>query len=124
MIPWARGRCLECDATVVDTLAPSHISESATSAGAAAAKAEVIKIHKYTDIAITHNFIPLAFETLGVWGRQCDAFIRELDRRLSVVTGEKKEIAFLKQRLSIAIQRGNALACLGTIPKELDNEHI
>ena len=65
MIPWARGHCLAWDATVVDTLAPSHISESATTAGAAAAKAEVIKIHKYTDIAITHNFIPLAVETLG-----------------------------------------------------------
>ena len=91
MIPWARGRCLAWDATVVDTLAPSHISDSATTAGSAAARAEVMKTSKYTDISITHTFIPLAFETLGSWGQQCDGFVRELGRRLSVVTGEKRD---------------------------------
>ena len=61
-----------------------------------------------------HTFIPLAFETLGAWGKQAQQFVAELGRRITVVTGDKRETEFLHQRLSVAIQRGNAIACLGT----------
>ena len=37
-------------------------------------------------------------------------FLNELGRRTSVVTGDKNETHYLFQRLSVAIQRGNA-AC-------------
>ena len=73
MIPWAQGRCLTWDVTspdtlVADTLAASYLAESAVRAGSAAAKAEVTKTAKYAKIAITHAFVPLAFESLGAWG--------------------------------------------------------
>ena len=84
-------------------------------AGAAATRAEASKVAKYAAIATTHIFVPLAFETLGPWGEQAQSFVTELGRRISAVTGDTREIAYLKQRLSIAIQRGNALACLGTL---------
>jgi hypothetical protein len=122
MIPWMRGRCLTWDVTAPDTLAPSHVNVSAQKAGSAATQAEVSKTAKYAEIALTHTFVPLAFETLGTWGQQCKDFICELGRRITRVTGDTKETAYLKQRLSIAIQRGNAVACRGTLPQDLDSE--
>lgn len=118
MIPWMRGRCLKWDVTSPDTLAPSHITESARKAGSAAAKAEGAKTAKYAAITLTHIFVPLAFETLGAWGDQCKNFVQELGRRITLVTSDVRETSYLKQRLSIAIQRGNAIACRGSIPQD------
>ena len=99
-----------------DTLAPSHCLESSVKAGSAAAKAEASKTAKYADIARHYSFVPLVFETLGAWGKQCSEFIQNLGLRITLVTGDKKEPSYLRQRLSIAIQRGNAIACRGTLP--------
>jgi hypothetical protein len=121
MIPWAQGRCLTWDVTSPDTLAASHLAESAVRAGSAAAKAEVAKTAKYVEIAITHAFVPLAFESLGAWGVQCQQFVSELGRRITIITGDTRETSYLRQRLSIAVQRGNAIACRGTMSHELDN---
>jgi len=122
MIPWAHGRCLTWDVTVPDTLAPSHVDDSARSAGAAALKAEASKTTKYSELSRSYAFVPLVFETLGTWGPQCTSFIRELGRRLTCVTGEKMEATYLRQRLSIAIQRGNGVACRGSLPQD-STEH-
>jgi hypothetical protein len=122
MIPWARGRCLTWDVTVPDTLAPSHVNESAARVGSAAAKSEVAKTTKYSSILTTHSFVPLVFETLGSWGHQCIAFVNDLGRRLTQVTGEKLEGFYLRQRLSIAIQRGNSIACRGTLHSESEEQ--
>ena len=100
-----------------DTLAPSHLQSSATQAGSAAeARAEAAKTLKYSALAITHVFVPLAFETLGAWGVEAAAFVAELGRRMTAATGDSRETSFLRQRLSVAIQRGNAIACRGTMP--------
>jgi hypothetical protein len=115
MLPWARGRCLAWDVTAPDTLAQSHVQATAVNAGAAAAKAEATKVAKYAAIATTHLFIPLAFETLGAWGEQAKTFVAQLGRRITEVTGDVRETDFLRQRLSIAIQRGNALSVRGTL---------
>jgi hypothetical protein len=103
------------DVTVPDTLAPSHLQSTSACAGAAAASSEALKIAKYSDITSTHSFIPLAFETLGAWGDAARAFVAKLGRRMTGVTGDIRETGFLRQRISVAIQRGNALACTGTL---------
>ena len=121
MIPWAQGRCLTWDVTSPDTLAASHLAESAVRAGSAAAKAEVANITKYAEIAITHAFVPLAFESLGAWGVQCQQFVSELGRRITTATDDARETSYLRQRLSIAVQRGNAIACRGTMSQKLDD---
>ena len=87
MIPWAQGRCLTWDVTSPDTLAASHLAESVVRAGSAAAKVEVAKTAKYAQIAITHAFVPLAFESLGAWGVHCQQFVSELGRRITIITG-------------------------------------
>ena len=116
LIPWGHEWCLAWDVTSPDTLEPSHVFHSALKAGSAATKAEAAKTAKYAELALTHAFVPLAFETLGSWGGQCYKFICELGRRISLVTKDERETAYLKQRLSIALQRGNAVACRGTMP--------
>ena len=42
------------------------------------------------------------------------AFFNNLGHRLAQITGENRETTFLYQRLSVAIQRFNALAFHGT----------
>ena len=113
LIPWSRGRCVTWDVTSPDTLAPSPLPSSATQAGSAAARAEAAKTLKYSALAITHVFVPLAFETLGAWGVEAAAFVAELGRRMMAATGDPRETLCLRQRLSVAIQRGNAIACRG-----------
>jgi len=81
--------------------------------------AEARKTVKYQVIAQTNTFVPLAFETFGAWGEQATEFAGELGRRLTLVSGDGRETFYLRQRLSIAKQRGNAIACLDSLPHNL-----
>ena len=116
IIPWARGKCLTWDATTPDTLAQSHLAATAVNAGAAAAKSAALKHSKYASISATHIFVPVAVETLGPWNLEGLNFIKELGRRLSRVTSDPRETSFLLQRISVAVQRGNAASFLGSLP--------
>src|SRR5882757_5984838 len=115
MIPWEHGKCLAWDFTCPDTVAPSHLSDSTVAAGSAARAAESLKRNKYIEIATTHAFVPVAIETLGTWGGEAAALVTEIRRRQAVATGEVRAGFFLRQRISIALQRGNAISVLGTI---------
>ena len=99
----------------------SHLAETAVRAGSAAAKAEVEKTAKHAEIAIPHTFVQLAFKSLRAWGVQCQQFVSELGRRITIITGDTRETSYFRQRLSTAVQRGNAIACRGTMSHELDN---
>ena len=52
--------------TCPDTLAAYSLSGSASVAGHAAEHAAVHKKQRYSQLAVSHTFIPLAIETLGV----------------------------------------------------------
>ena len=121
LIPWRAGRSLVWDATVVDTFAPSYLPVSATRAGAAAGLAEDRKNQKYNALLSTHFFIPLAMETMGPINSKGLNFISDLGRHLTQVTSEPREASFLFQRLSMTIQRFNAVAFSGTFVKPLSD---
>ena len=57
----------------------------------------------------------MAIETAGPFGPETFAFLKELGCRLKQVTGEAKSFSYLWQRLSVAVQRGNAAAVMGTM---------
>ena len=119
LVPWAHGRCLAWDATIVDTLAASHLTGTSIQAGAAAEAASATKSRKYECLSNTHIFVPVAFETLGPVCSEGASLIASIGFRLSSKSGDPRETQFLFQRLSIAIQRGNAAsvrATLGSIP--------
>ena len=112
--PWRSGKLLVWDATCPDTFAPSFSVLASSEAGLVAAQAEEKKRSKYLHLASDHSFTPVAIETSGVIGPQSLVFLHELGRRLEQTTGEAKSRAYLFQRLSIAIQRGNAASVLGS----------
>lgn len=116
-IPWRRGRCLAWDATCPDTFAACHVTACSDDAGSAAANAEIRKCHKYEDIISGVDFVPVAIETSGAWGQQAIGLTKEIGRRIAAITHDNRATSFLRQRLSIAIQRGNATCILGTLSK-------
>ena len=77
---------------------------------------------KYRSIAAYHTFIPVAVETLSPMGPEDKAFFIDLGRRLRQHTGEPRSTSYLIQRVSMAIQKGNAVAMMGSLPhgRELD----
>jgi len=76
-------------------------------AGAAASSAESRKIIKYSDLSHSHIFIPVAIETMGVWGLGATDLVSALGCRLAAVSGDIRSAMFLKQQIDIAIQRVN-----------------
>ena len=57
---------------------------------------------------------PVAVETLGAWDSGSMKYVMDIGRRMSIVTGDPRETKFLFQRISVAIQRGNAASFLGS----------
>jgi len=118
LIPWFRGKPMAWDVTVPDTYAESHIGDTATAAGAAANQAAANKIAKYDELACTHIFYPVAIETGGTWNHWAVELVQEIGREATLITGEPRNATFLFQQLSIALQRGNAVAFLNTFDSD------
>ena len=66
----------------------------------------------------------MAIETTGVFGPRTTEFLKELGHRLRQVSGEANSYAYLTQRLSVAIQRGNAASVLGIMKVDSDDEEF
>lgn len=124
LFPWKMGRPLVWDATCVDTLAPSHLPSSSCCAGAAAAAAENLKRRKYSNLVGSYIFEPFGVETLGPWGPSAHIIFKDLSKRLVDTSRDPKAGFYLGQRLSIAIQRGNAASLLGTLPVDGDEDEF
>jgi len=77
-------------------------------AGSAATEAELKKLHTYQDISAGVDFIPVAIESSGVWDQHAMELVSEIGRRLIEVSHEPRSTLFLRQRLAVAVQRGNA----------------
>ena len=114
LYPWRDGRNLAWDVTVIDTFAASYITSSAVRAGGAAEIAARRKTDKYASLPKNYEFCPIAFETMGPANEAACDFISALGGRLCEKTGDRRETSFLFQRISVAIQRCNALAIQGT----------
>ena len=114
VFPFRGGKSLCWDATCVDTFCQTAIGETAHSPGAAANKAEAHKRSHYASLSGSYVFEPVAIETSGVFGKSTSRFISELGHRLTGVTGDKREVSWLRQRLSMAVMRGNAASIKAT----------
>lgn len=122
LIPWERGRALVWDATCVDTLAPSHLRGSVMRAGSAAEGAEIAKRRKYATLTEDYIFVPFGVETFGPWGPSAREFLKKISPRLIAAAGDRRAGCFFAQRISIAIQRGNAASVLATMPHGQDSD--
>ena len=57
-------------------------------------------------------------------GPRTTEFLREVSLRLRYVYGEANSFAYLTQRLSVAVQRGNAASVLGTMKVDSEDEEF
>ena len=122
LIPWQSGKPLTWDVTVAHTAAGSYLSNVASTAGGVAEMAAERKHEKYTELEKSYIFQPISFETFGPINSSGHAFICELGRRISAVSGDARNTAFLYQRLSVTVQRFNAIAFRGSfITADLDS---
>ena len=75
-----------------------------------AAHAEDKKCEKFSHLAPNYFYQPVVMETSGPHSQ---SFLRALGSRLAQESGEANYTAYLLQRLSIVVKRGNAVAILG-----------
>ncbi len=80
--------------------------------------------NKYDFLAASHVFVPVAVEITGVWSEDALRFIQQVGQKITDASGEIRATAFLFQRLSVTLQRGNAASILGTLPSGRGLEKI
>jgi len=66
------------------------------------------KLMKYSNLPTNLIFQHIAVGNLGAYSSSSD-FISALGQKISSVSGEERETSFLFQRLSVALQRFNAV---------------
>lgn len=113
LIPWSSGKLLTWDVTVVDPLAKSYV-HTANTPGYIAEQAATKKTAKYSNLPAGYLFQPIAIECLGAMNLSGSEFIADLGHRLALASGERRAGEFLFQRISIAVQRFNAVAFRGS----------
>ena len=121
----ASGHQIFIDVTVVRPCAQGMLPTAAIHQGHAAAAAARAKRHKYCDKPEAVEFIPLAIEVYGCMDSAFDAFLRRCAYRCTLRKLHKPIVdpapgailpeealrcwAFFRQRVSIALQRSQAL---------------
>ena len=109
LIPFEGGKALIWDVTVVCSSADSYIYLAVQGAGCVAEMAASRKESKYVNLQNQYIFQPIAVETLGPINESACCFLDDLGRKISLCTGDVRERSFLYQRISVAIQRFNAI---------------
>ncbi|CAH2231215.1 jg21227 [Pararge aegeria aegeria] len=82
-----------------------------------ATSAEQAKRRKYENLDSSFIFVPFGVESLGLWVPEARALFKELSKRVIEPSGDPRAGSYLGQRISLAIQRGNAASILGTVPR-------
>jgi hypothetical protein len=94
LIPWFRGKPMAWDVTIPDTLANSHLDDTATEPGAVANQAATNNITLYSEL-----FFPVAIETAGTWNQMAIEITQEIGRHITTVTEDTRETVYLSKRL-------------------------
>jgi len=76
------------------------------------------KMDKYSKLPSRHIFCPVAVETAGTLNGLAIELVQEIGRRITAITEDARETVFLFQRLSMALQQGNAVAFQNTMSTE------
>ena len=120
LIPWERGKCLIWDVTCANRLAQSYSSIAKEEGASVASRAEALKREKYSNLNNTYVFQPIATETFGGLGSSTVHFFEKLASIMKKANKEEKSITFMKQRLAIATQVGNAACIMESLKSDQD----
>jgi len=139
LLPWKQGKCVTWDITVSDTLAQSYAHETSQTPGAATEAAAERKTNKNASLTQSYLFFPVAAKTMGTINKDGmekafnslkltdyleEDFLNDFGKRMTQSTDDHRESAFLFQRVSMLIQRYNAVAVLGTFDHTTPNDEI
>ena len=72
----------------------------------------------YANLVERYQFVPLAFETFGTWGEDATITLSDIGKKIQHNTGDPRALEFLRQKISVELQRGNAASVLGTLPEQ------
>lgn len=121
---WEKGRALVWDATCADSLAASNMIGRSKKPGMASVKAAVRKHTKYSKLKQSYHFVAFAVESMGPWSKEAVDLLNKIGSNLIRITGEPKSRHYLFQRVSLAIQHGNAMCVISSIPKSVPLEEV
>jgi len=79
-----------------------------------------LKSAKYADLDTRYSFQPVAVETLGSIDDSAGEFLFNLGRKISLQSGDDRENSFLFQRISVLIQRFDAILLHDSFAHEED----
>jgi len=91
-------------------MATSYVWQNTLQAGSAVEAASVSRPSTVRSPP-RHMFFPVAVETLGPLSDEAHSLVAETDKKAALCTADARETKFLCQRISLAIQRSNALQC-------------
>ncbi|KAJ4430081.1 hypothetical protein ANN_22290 [Periplaneta americana] len=94
---------------------PPGSLKASKGAASAAELAMKKKVNKYAHLLDNYIFVPFAVDTFGLWSHDAKVLVSQIDQILISITGDRRCTTYLRQRLSIAIQRGNAMRVLDTL---------
>jgi len=97
-------------------LAESYVTKSAREGGAAAEFAASNKEKEHANIASQYLFAPIAVETLRPLNTSACQLFGNLGRKISSSSGDDRKGAFLFQRVSVLVQRFNAVLLHDSLP--------
>ena len=116
LVPWQSGKSLCWEVNVICSLAESYINRVAREAGAAAEVAASRNEEKYVDLDSRNLFGPIAVETLCVLNSSANSLLKEIGNKISLNTGESREVSFLRQRILELVQCFNAIFLQDSLP--------
>lgn len=114
-IPFNSGKSLAWDFTSPHPMVAAYLN-IAYNRGAVSNLSEEKKDKKYQSLNDRYCFTPVAIDTIGAYGDKARVLIKEVGKRIARRTGDIKATSFFRQRLSVAIQRGNAKTLLWSVP--------
>ena len=100
---------------IIIIIAESYVARAASEAGAAAEMAATRK-EKYVDLGARYFFEPIAVEALVFFNASARVLLDDLGRRITSSSGEARGTSFLYQRVSVLIQRYNAVLQHDSLP--------
>ena len=115
--PWSRGQHLIWDVSVRDAFAASY-RNIARNVRAVAAKGELDKKAEYATLLGEYSLAPFIIDTTGVWGEEALRLVKEIGRRIAARKGDSRAAAFIRQRISVEVQRGNSRMISGGTPPD------
>ena len=118
LVPFSSGKCAVWDVTVIDTMANSYLNSTSTTAGGAAEIAAARKLEKYQELAGGYEVVSVAIETMGPMNPAGSDFINGIGSLSAQQTGDQRETSFLWQRVSVTLQRFNAVSFSGAFKPE------